>query len=285
MITLSKNRHKGRIVRIRPNGCYNWRDVWNHGVRQPRAWQARADGPPLLFATDMRMSILVTLALAGGMMRRYHLVQYSGGGTYNSALDKLVDDGLVAALTITRKKVLYGLDPAHPAAIPIRSLLLKIAESYSFKTPTCDPGELEGGESPSRRSRKRDARYTFGDPVRTLVLLAVYILGTAHMSKVTQVLGRFSATSIRNTLWRFRAFGVLNAAGSPRGRKGIAFSLNADYCFASEIREVLASLAVALPHWNVAIVKAATSGRPVIRDKRRKGLNQKDAALKRWTRS
>ena len=208
-----------------------------------------------------------------------------GGGKYNTALNKLVDDGLVAKLTITRKSVLYGLDPAHPAALPIRSLLLKISELYNFETPTPDPRALEGGQSPSRRSRKRDARYTFGDPVRTLVLLTVYVLESAHMSKITRILGRFSPTSVRNTLWRFRAFGVLNAAGSPRGRKGIAFSLNPGYCFASEIRAVVASLRVALPHWETAIVRAAGSGSPIIRYKRRRGLNQKDAALKRWAQS
>jgi hypothetical protein len=273
------------VKRLRSDGRYNWRDVTDLGVERPTAWQVRAGGPPLLFATDMRMSILVTLAAAGGMIRRYRLMQCTRSGKCNTALETLIEHGLVARLRLSRSEVLLGLDAAHPVSVPLRDLLLRIAERYGFEKPMCDPNELEGGESPRRLSRRRDARYTFGDPERTLTLLAVYVLGEVRMKQLVCILGRFSEKSVRGTLWRFRSFGVLKATGTAGGTKGIAFSLDCEYAFAGEIRSILESLATALPHWTLAIRKAATSGRPVLRSKRRQTINQKDAMLNRWTKS
>jgi hypothetical protein len=52
---------------------YDYRHAAVQGVPNPRAYQPRVGGPLLLFATDIRMTILVTLALAGGSMRQKNL--------------------------------------------------------------------------------------------------------------------------------------------------------------------------------------------------------------------
>ncbi len=48
---------------------YDYRNDGVHAVAKPRAYQPRVGGPPLLFATDIRMTILVTLALARRPLR------------------------------------------------------------------------------------------------------------------------------------------------------------------------------------------------------------------------
>ena len=63
-------------------------------VENPRAYQRRT-GRPLLFAADIRMTILVTLALAGGPMRQKNLWKYIGKSA-KTALYPLVERGLVS---------------------------------------------------------------------------------------------------------------------------------------------------------------------------------------------
>lgn len=263
----------------------NWRKgIGSAGqVETPRSFQARRNGPPLLFLTDVRMTILVLIATADCPVRHLELKRdlMERG---HSAIEPLVQSGLIISWKPSRKSKVYALDPAHPAHEPLKRLLQKISKLYEFPTLITDSTDVKRGLPPVRRSRRRDARLTFGNSINTLVLLAVYLMVRPNMTAVTGALARFHKKSINSALWRYQAFGVLRQTG-PGGRTGMLFELNPDYALADEIRPVLDSLLIALPQWTSAIRGYEALGRAKVRYKKRHGINQKDAALKAWSRS
>jgi hypothetical protein len=94
-----------------------------------KAGEVHIGGPPLLFATDIRMTILVTLALADGPIRQKNLWKHIGKSS-KTALYPLVKYGIVAMWGNSRSCQCVALDPCHPAADALRSLLLAIAKNF-----------------------------------------------------------------------------------------------------------------------------------------------------------
>ena len=109
----------GVRTRVRNEHKYDYKGKGVQAVEKPRAYQPRVSGPPLLFATDIRMTILVTLALAGGPMRQKNLWKHIGKSA-KTALYPLVERGLVSMWRLNASKVYVALDPCHPAAEPLR---------------------------------------------------------------------------------------------------------------------------------------------------------------------
>jgi hypothetical protein len=104
--------------RTKHDGRFDYRGADFKSVTNPRAYQPRIGGPPLLFATDIRMTILVTLALADGPMRQKNLWRHIGKKA-KTALYPLVENGLVAMWSIGPNNKFVALDPCHPAAEPL----------------------------------------------------------------------------------------------------------------------------------------------------------------------
>jgi hypothetical protein len=163
-----------------------------------------------------------------------------------------INDGIVTTWCLpgdTRGKKRYvALDPAHPAASELKRLLLRIAEVYpGFTAPRYEADDIEAGQAPYRRSRLRDVRNTFGDRNRTLPLLLIYIAGSITGAAITRVVARSSAPTIQSHLWMFHAFGILRK--SDVKARGVAFELDPSHPLASEIKDVLRALDMAMPLW------------------------------------
>lgn len=88
-----------------PKLAYSERYDWRLGVepakKRPRAYQPRAGGPPLLFATDLRMTILVTLALAKRPLQCADLWRHIGRRNFGCLRD-LAKRGLIARWNVGR---------------------------------------------------------------------------------------------------------------------------------------------------------------------------------------
>src|SRR5208337_4085068 len=82
-----------------------------------------------------------------------------------------------------------ALEPSHPAAPSLRSLLLRTARRYRFATPVEQCSMIAPMSAPRRRA-KIDARFTFGDKNRTLPLLIVAIRGRANVDQVARCIPR-----------------------------------------------------------------------------------------------
>ena len=231
---------------------YDYKGKGVQAVEQPRAYQPRVSGPPLLFATDIRMTILVTLALAGGPMRQKNLWNHIGKSA-KTALYPLVERGLVSMWRLNASKVYVALDPCHPAAEPLRRLLLRIAEIYpGFAAPPHAVDDRDGGDAPVRPRRLRDVRYTFGDPNRTMPLLLVHIREELVGIDVGRIVPYIESGTARDVLWMYRAFGLLTIRYIVLSkRRGYAFRFEQTSPLVPYVRDVLAALDRAMPQWRM----------------------------------
>ncbi len=227
-------------------GRYDWREGIDVAIGAPRAYQPRRGGPPLLFSTDLRMTILVTLAQVEGPARCADLWVHIGRKNYG-CLRGLKSRGLIAMWRLGKQGTFAALEPAHPASEPLRRLLHCVATVHGFKRPIQQLGLLEAIALPKRRS-KIDPRCTFGDPTRTLPLLVVYVRGHANAEQVVRCIPRSDPRTVRQALLMFRAFHILK---SQRISRGITYSLNHAHPLVPEIAQVLATLDHAMPQWRV----------------------------------
>jgi hypothetical protein len=128
------------------------------------------------------MTVLVTLAQAGRPMRCVELWKHIGR-KYPGCVTELDARGLICKWAVGQAEVYLAMNPAHPAASPLRRLLRLIGEQYSFEPPrVCG----KRPPVPVRRWVERNARSTFGDYIRTLPLLALHILGRAGIMEVAR---------------------------------------------------------------------------------------------------
>lgn len=255
-------RNRAQLIRDEPND-YRYGIKFARGV--PRSYQPRRGGPPLLFATDARMTILIGLALSGGAMRLNRLWAFTQRKNIG-CVASLVANGLVATWRLGRSETHVALDPAHPAAKALRKLLLKAGAIYGFDEPSYHVDNVRGGSAPFRPSRRRDVRYTFGDPNRTLSLLMRYILGEANAKEIERCVPRLAVKSVRHALWMFHAFGVLKSRRIVRGRsRGIGFRCNPGHVLAVEIARVLAALDAAMPQWRLMAERQIDASRRTVR--------------------
>ncbi len=176
-------------------------------VERPRNYQRRIGGPPLLFATDIRMTLLVTLAL-GGTMRPMTLWKTIGKKA-PVVLDGLIESGLVVRWKLNWRHAYVALDPGHPAAAPFRHLLLAVADRYAFQRPEIGPTDLAGGEPAALQTRQYNSLNVFGDANHTLVLLVVFILGKASARDVVRGTTRTKKSAALARLWMFASHGIL----------------------------------------------------------------------------
>jgi hypothetical protein len=279
MSTPDPNPRKG----YKRSGLIDWR---NGGIlhKSPRAFQGRVDGPPLLFMTDVRMSVLATLAVSATPYRHCRLEELLGIPNLNPVVRDLVNSGILTTWAPKRSVKLLALDPCHPCYEPLRRLLIRIADVYSFPRPLYLSENMFGGAAPVRRSRRRDARLTFGTPQRTLVLLAVYLLGYSSMSDICRALSIFDAHGLNRALWRFHAFGVLRSEDRG-GSIGIFFELNHEFAFANELRDVLEAMEFALPMWTDAITRYPFTWRPKTSTRRLRAATPSDTEFRQWSKT
>ncbi len=181
---------------------YDWRLGVETAAKRPRAYQPRAGGPPLLFATDVRMSILVTLALANRPLRCADLWRHIGRRNFGCVRD-LARRGLIACWQVGRA-TLVALEPNHPAVGSMRALLLRVARRYGFPPPLEQCSMIGPVAVPVRRA-KIDPRLTFGDKNRTLPLLIVAIRGRANSEQVARCIPRSDPKTVRHILLMFKA--------------------------------------------------------------------------------
>ena len=244
---------------------YDYRAGRPKGGDVPRGYQVRTEGPPLLFMTDLRMTILVTLALADGVLRVENLWRHLGKKNVGCLRD-LHESGLVCKWKLGRGQAYAALDPAHPAAAEVRELLLCVAQAYpGFSKPSFHADDRVGGSVPVRRGRRRDVRYTFGEPTRTWTLLMVYLVGEVGALRMSQMVPRLTKRQAQKNLWMYRAFGVLAVR---RVRRGLGFRFVETDPLADRVVRVLSALDRAMPQWRIVAELRGNDPRPLPRDSR-----------------
>ena len=243
---------------------YDWRKGIETAKRAPRSYQPRSGGPPLLFATDVRMTILVTLALATAPMRCADLWRHIGRKNVG-CVRELAKRGLIAKWRLGYRETYVALEPSHQASASLRRLLLRIASLYTFGRPPEQTTLFPLLTIPARQSAP-DARYTFGDRTRTVPLLMVYIRNEANTDQIARCIPRIDVSTVRHTLLMFKAFGLLRAS---RVSRGIAYRLDPNHALARELRDVLAELDLAMPQWRIVASHDQTSPRRRSRENRR----------------
>jgi hypothetical protein len=240
---------------------YDYRSGVKCAVGVSRGYQPREGGPPLLFATDIRMTILVHLALAPRTVRIGWLWKHLGG-KHPTALYPLAERGLIMKWKLGRK-TFVALDPCHPAAEPLRAMLVAVGKRYGFKPMPIDVDADDGGPVPTRPSRWRDVRDTFGDRNRTLPLLIVLVLNTAVVIDIVRVVPYLDKTAVRNILYMYRAFGILETKRVvAHKRRGVGFSFSETYWLVPHIRDVLKALDHAMPQWRAIAERQAATQTP-----------------------
>jgi hypothetical protein len=246
---------------------YDYRAGITCAVGVPRAYQPRKGGPPLLFATDIRMTILVHLALAPGTVRIGWLWKHLGKKA-PTALYPLVERRLVAKWRWA-PKTFVALDPSHPAATPLRAMLIAIGKKYRFKPMPVDFDAREGGDVPVRRSRRGDVRDTFGDKNRTMPLLLLHVLGKAMSTDIVRVVPYLEEKTTRDVLYMYRAFKLLRSQREVvRKRRGEAFSFNDTHWLVPYVRAVLAALDETMPQWRASAERKKDAPIPRKHDRR-----------------
>ena len=232
----------------------DYRKGIRYARRVPVSYQPRKGGPPLLFATDVRMTILVHLALAPGPVRPSWLWRHLKKGSPTTLKD-LVARGLVSRWRLG-PKAFIALDPCHPAARSLCELLRFVGHTYKFRPIAVDVDAREGGDAPVRPSRRRDVRNTFGDRQRTMPLLLLHVLNEAAAIDIARCVPYLDASTIRHVLYMYRAFGVLQSRYAVHHkRRTIAFSFNEENPLVPYVRSVLAMLDKEMPQWRFAAVR------------------------------
>jgi hypothetical protein len=255
-------------MRPKSHTWLDYRKAIRYASVAPRSQQPRLGGPPLLFATDARMTILVTLAVAGGPILVPQLWKHLGVKTMRSCLCGLESMGLAIRWHARGRAKFVSLDPDHPVAAELCVLLLKIGELYKFRAPPSDPDNGSGAGAPHRPRRRRDPRVTFGAMNRTLPLLIVHIRGSASGEQIARCMPPNDRRMVLHVLWMFRAFGILK---STRAGRGIAYSFNSDCPFLIELRAVLAALDEVMPQWRTIVERDVREPRFRSRDAGRGG--------------
>lgn len=252
------------------SGAYDYRtNGVEYAISKPVAYQPRLGGPPLLFVSDVRATLLVTLALHGGSIRLQRLWEHLGARPRGALID-LVDTGLVTMWRLSRGKVFAALDPAHPAAPSIRRLLVRIGQLYGFQVPKYHADNELAGLPPLRRSRRRDVRTTFGYRHRTIPLLLLHIFGEANAAEVARCVPGLEAGTVRSTFWMFGAFGILKYDRRVKGKsRGFAFQFDERNVFHHELSAVLAELDAAMPQWRIVAQRQSDSVAKTVHELRR----------------
>lgn len=243
-------------------GRYDYRMGVEYATSVPRAYQPRKGGPPLLFATDVRMTILVHLALAPSPVRPAWLWRHIGRRSH-LALYPLIERGLITSWKVNGATFI-ALDPCHPAAYELGVLLLVVGRLYGFEAMQYDGGAGIRSTTPTRSSRRRDVRYTFGDRTRTMTLLLVYILGEAISTDIERCVPRLERGMVRDTLNMYCAFGLLKKRRVVRSkRRAHGFSFDDAHPLVPYIKDVLKALDERMPQWRAVAERQRTSQPPL----------------------
>lgn len=227
----------------RDHGWIDYRRGLDYACRKKNL-QPRADGPPLLFKTDTRASILCVLALSGRPMRQDE-INTSVQRQCSVALTRLAEVGMLAKCVVGRKELYYDLDWAHPAAEELRELYLRLSQIYVMPRPRFDfaaPSSTIKYRGPERY----DLVGTFGGAVRTLPLLMIFIRGSASGEQIARCMPSGDRKFTLRILRMFKAFGVLE---SQRVSRGIHYSFSSQCPFVGQLRQVLGVLDREMPHW------------------------------------
>jgi hypothetical protein len=139
-------------------------------TRQAAYLQA-SDGAPRLFGTDIRLRNLMALALYGPM-HTLDLRKIVGGDTMiEEGRDNApVGRGSVVQTWETSNGRALALDAAHPLALPLKRLLLRLAEIYPL--PPHVPA-YDRPEPPPAQAWDGDRLALFGSAIPTKILLTL----------------------------------------------------------------------------------------------------------------
>lgn len=248
--------------------------------KAPRCTQSRLGGPPLLFKTDARATVLAHLAIANGPTRSMDLSQHlrrnHSKSVYTILLTKLANEGLISkwklpALPGERAcRVYYDLNPAYPGARELRALLWQIAIVYpGFSLVPYQPDNATAGVAPSRRpksshyvGRRFTIDYALGDDLTTKVLLGIYVMGQATNAILRRGATTYTVNRVGATLHKLAAFGILKKLRDDHaGRAGSAFVLDKAHPLHLELVAYLAALDIHYPLLRFQMQNQASSRR------------------------
>jgi hypothetical protein len=218
-------------------------------AHRPFAFNQAADGAPRLFGTDVRLRNLMILAVNGPMLYR-DLRKMTGAfhlNKHDSRDDAPFGRGAVVRAWETPDGTALALDPDYPCALPLRRLLVRLAEIYPPRAH--DPTYIKP-DLPPPQAWNGDRLALFGSHIPTQILLTL-----ANRGWTFEAICCESATSGRDpgsnkrvvtkkVIKRLEDEGVL-AGSRPRGPGfGPRLLRLADTCPAREELEALIAAAI-----------------------------------------
>jgi hypothetical protein len=168
--------------------------------------QFAADGAPRLFGTDARLRNMMALALHGPMLYR-DLRKITGAAHLAQEAKDFAPFGRAALVRLweTDDGPAVALDGAHPLALPLKRLLLRLAEIYppsphvpAFDAPAMPPAHVWRG----------DKLAFFGDNIPTNVLFSIGVYGWTFEALCVHFAG-LHRENIKLAMMRLEEEGVL----------------------------------------------------------------------------
>jgi len=181
---------------------------------RPAAFLSANDGAPRLFGTDVRLRNLMALAVHGPMMYR-DLRKINGGYTMKSEGrdDAPFGRGAFVREWETEDGRALALDDAHPLVLPLRRLLVRLAETYPIAPHVPAYGRPD---PPPAEAWRGDRLALFGSALPTAVLLSMAGRGWTFEKICCEVATGYDRVVVRKTVKRLEDEGLL-VGSRPRG--------------------------------------------------------------------
>ncbi len=211
------------------------------------AFQSGDDGAVRLFEADLRLSNLMALAKYGPL-HVHDLRRVVGGGQIRTSEQDHAPFGRgeLAITWETPNGLAAALNPHHPAALPLRRLLLKLETVH----PLPQLHRLYAAPIPPKapRWKARANKYLFGFPIPTIILMTIAVKGWTFEALCVKVASKRNRQNVKRALHRMEDEGLL-VSDRPR-RPGFdvrTVTINPAFPAAAELKEVLAAHLAAWP--------------------------------------
>jgi hypothetical protein len=183
------------------------------GVR-PAAFLGSDDGAPRLFGSDLRLRNLMALAVHGPMLH-VELRRIVGNPKILGEDEGNAPFGRAALVREweTPEGRAVALDDAHPLALPLRRLLIRLSEIYPLAAyvPRFDPPKMHKSKGWSG-----DRHVIFGGVLPTSILLSIGVFGWTYEALVCKIVADRARENVREAFYRMEEQGLLQA-DRPRG--------------------------------------------------------------------
>ncbi len=234
-------------TRLSKRGKFDWRQKAVARDSRPLGVKPSADGCPLLFGSDARRRILVTLAVNGTMRPE----QLRRAAQISGSLE-ITEGDLVVRLLQSRKGFPQGLriNPAFPAHSQFIALLQKMDQRWPAQRVTFlrGPKSWRGAKTQFTWNGRIDR--IFGSFARSETLLLLCALGPSTLKQIRRHM-HSDIGEVMRALRMWRHYDIIRGGD---GQK--AWELNPDWFAAKELYALLKALIGTNPRYAGIVVAA-----------------------------